>query len=169
MTLSEFLELFRAAAPLLAACIAGLVAYKFGSIQASISRQQAATATTAAQTAKNKLKLDLFEKRLAIYTVASDAIAEVIQGGNFLSEDYHSYYASIQGAKWLFGDEVYNYLDTGLGVQLKKVCELDSKLEHATDERRTVLGMERLDCAVDLGLEIPKLTETFKKYLRIEG
>ena len=44
-----------------AALIAAGIAWKFGRVQAEIARTQAAKAAAAARTARNKLRLELFE------------------------------------------------------------------------------------------------------------
>jgi predicted metalloprotease len=73
-----WLEVIKAVAPLLAALLAAgvgaWVAHKFGRIQESIAKQQAATAAAAATTARNKLRLDLFDRRWAIYQTAKGVI-----------------------------------------------------------------------------------------------
>lgn len=64
-TIGEAVKSF--ALPLAAPLAAFYVANKFGHIQADIGRRQAETAALAMKTARNKLRLDLFEKRFAIY------------------------------------------------------------------------------------------------------
>ncbi|MEJ8851572.1 hypothetical protein [Variovorax rhizosphaerae] len=71
--MDSFFAFIAKAAPLLtfistliAASVAAGVTIYFGRVQAGIARQQAKTAAMAAATARNKLRLDLFEKRLNV-------------------------------------------------------------------------------------------------------
>jgi hypothetical protein len=79
-------------AALLGAIIAGVIAY----------RQM--------RTATNKLKLDLFEKRIIVYTAAVDLIS-TIGGLDHISEKrYDEILASLNGALWLLDRDAEKYL-----------------------------------------------------------
>ena len=85
MTVSEWLTLFGSVATMAAAGVAALVAHRIGTSQTAIARQQAETAATEAETARSKLRLDLFERRLGVYNAAMAAITTAVQNGDFLS------------------------------------------------------------------------------------
>jgi hypothetical protein len=73
------------------------------------------------RTAQNKLKLDLFERRLAVYEAARGFISSVMTSGKTTQDREFEYLTGIRGAKWLFGDEVVQYLDK---VLWHKACDL---------------------------------------------
>jgi hypothetical protein len=93
------------AVALVAACIAGL-----------IQLRQWGTAKAAAETARNKLKLDLFDKRWAIYEAGLGLIND-----SFLSDVEHDYtmrdwdklkelQKQLNGANWLLDEQVSAFL-----------------------------------------------------------
>jgi len=65
------------------------------------------------QTAKAKVALDLFDKRLEAYEAVADAVHEIIQvgPGNIDVRITRRYAAGLSKAKFLFGPEVYKFLD----------------------------------------------------------
>ncbi|WP_344760064.1 hypothetical protein [Luteimonas lutimaris] len=73
------------------------------------------------RTAQNKLKLDLFDRRLLIHTAARDYISSVMTSGRSTSEAEYAYLAGTRGAKWLFNDDIVDYLDK---VLWHKICDL---------------------------------------------
>ncbi len=70
------------------------------------------------RTAQNKLKLDLFEKRMSVYQTARDMISFVATRGKINPEEQLKYLLGIQTAKWLFGLEVAEYLQKTLWKQV---------------------------------------------------
>lgn len=73
------------------------------------------------RTAQNKLKLDLFDRRLLVHTAAREYISSVMTSGRTTQEAEFAYMAGTRGAKWLFNDEIVEYLDK---VLWHKICDL---------------------------------------------
>ena len=74
----KILETFASpVATIIAAGAAVWVAYKFGSIQAGIAREQAETAKVQKDIAYDRLKYDLFEKRYEVYDAAKRLIEAI--------------------------------------------------------------------------------------------
>lgn len=90
------------AVALIGAMSASFIAWRFGSIQADIARQQA-------RTAQNKLKLDLFDKRVAVYNAIAEYInlspESVAERGGM--GDYIPRFAPV---KWLFDEKIADWL-----------------------------------------------------------
>lgn len=63
------------------------------------------------QISRNKLKLDLFEKRMEVYNAVRKALGEVTRQGKLTQEQQFEYLQGTRTARWLFGHEVYTYLD----------------------------------------------------------
>ncbi len=101
-------------ATLLAALAAGGVATIFGRIQSGIAKQQAETAAAAALVAQNKLRLELFDRRLAVVTAVRAMFGKVDARGEINFEDERAFLQGIDGARWLFGAQVGNYLSDDL-------------------------------------------------------
>lgn len=89
------------------------------------------------QTAKAKLKLDLFERRLAVYEGVREYLAVIMRSGATTQEAEMAYLESVQGAKWLFGDKLIGYLNETLWQNVCRLGCLQSELDGmpAGDER----------------------------------
>lgn len=97
--------------PLVAPSAAVYVAYKFGHIQADIGRRQAETAAQAMATNRDKLRLDLFDRRFAVYEAARRLINKAIRQTAILSkDDVHVFFDATEQADWLFDEKTARYL-----------------------------------------------------------
>jgi hypothetical protein len=135
---------------LMAACIAGGIAYQQW------------------KTARNKLKLDLFEKRLQVYNAAA-VVVELINNPYAPDRDHLEEWISKFGsARWLFGREVELYLN--------------SLQENANFAYATKLHLQKVDSFVDgdhewasrvakskhdTAQEMRKLDFVFRDYLQL--
>lgn len=61
--------------------------------------------------AKNKLKLDLFERRYAVYQAAVDVMSKTDALGVLSKEEVDRFQVAIRGARFIFDDSVGAYLD----------------------------------------------------------
>jgi hypothetical protein len=61
--------------------------------------------------ASNKLKLDLFEQRFAMYDVTRKLVHQVNQGPDYMTLQ-SAFLNETVGARWLFGPDVGLYVDT---------------------------------------------------------
>jgi hypothetical protein len=87
-------------AALIGAVIAGFIAY----------RQM--------RTASNKLKLDLFDKRMEVYNAARDLVSHEIWNVEITEERLNAITDAINAAPWLLDDKVDAYLN-GLKQELR--------------------------------------------------
>jgi hypothetical protein len=99
-------------ATVLAASAAAFVAYRLGQSKISVARTQAEIAERNWQTSNEKIVLELFERRLAIYEGIRVVIGEVTRGGKAPDELVFQYLTAIDRAPYYFGDEVQGYLET---------------------------------------------------------
>lgn len=170
MTQTEWLEIFRASAPLLAAVIAGGVAYKFGSMQAGIARQQADTAKAAADTAKNKLKLELFERRLAIYSAAQDAFTSLSYRGDKAEDADWKFRGAIQQVFWLFGDDVCDYLHKDLWALIVRIRQAQDLRDQTDNPEMKAHAIEQLRIArKEVFRQEQRLKELLAPYMKLEN
>ncbi|MDR0215913.1 MAG: hypothetical protein LBJ15_18220 [Comamonas sp.] len=172
--LPMWLEVLKAVAPLIAALLAAgvgaWVAHKFGTIQAGIARQQAETARAAAATAKNKLKLDLFDRRLAIYEASIQTLASTILRDEKAEEADWAFRKKLEVAQWLFDKSVFDFLHKELWTALVRYREAQSEHQGAIDPQTRKDAREAWKAARQAlhALE-PRLNEVFAPYLRQEG
>lgn len=66
------------------------------------------------QIARNKLKLDLFDKRMAVYEVVRKTLGVATSHGKLTQNDELEYLSGIRTAQWLFGPDVSKYLQETL-------------------------------------------------------
>lgn len=66
------------------------------------------------QIARNKLKLELFDKRMEIYSTVRETLSSIARQGRLTQEQEIQYLQGTRSARWLFGPEVSNYLDETL-------------------------------------------------------
>ena len=74
------------------------------------------------QIARNKLKLDLFDKRMEVYSAVREALGCITRQGNLTQEQQLEYLQGIRTARWLFGQEIFTYLDETLW---RKIVDLE--------------------------------------------
>lgn len=58
------------------------------------------------QIARNKLKLDLFDRRMEVYTAVREALGSITMKGKLTQEQQILYLQGTRAAQWLFGPEV---------------------------------------------------------------
>ena len=103
---------------LIAACIAGCIAYQQW------------------KTARNKLKLDLFEKRLQVYNAAA-VIVELINNPYAPDRDHLDECTDkFVGARWLFGREIEQYLNS---LKESAICAYKKRTKNLYETRTKTL------------------------------
>src|SRR5271155_1898756 len=60
--------------------------------------------------ARNKFKFDLFDHRVEIYDAVRAIRSEIFHNRTISAEAHQTYLEGIRGAKWLFNDEIDQYL-----------------------------------------------------------
>lgn len=81
------------------------------------------------RTAQNKLKLDLFEKRFAVYDAVRQLIGSIMTSGVVRTEDLYMALAKTREAKWLLSADIDVYLNKDLYRKLVKLQSLDVELK----------------------------------------
>ncbi len=170
MTQSEWIDIIRAVSPVLAALLAGGVAWKFGSIQAGIARQQAETAAASAKTARNKLKLDLFDRRWAIYSIAIDAMRKAIGNDGWSSDERYQYTVAVLGARWIMDERADEYLTKTI-PQLIDAFHLACMNFNSSSltEERTAFSHDRVAARTKLFAQLTEIDKVFEEHLKLES
>lgn len=120
------------------------------------------------RTAQNKLKLDLFEKRFAVYDAARRLLASVLTSGKVRDEEMFKCFVATREAKWLLSDQVAHYLDKVLRHRLLELQALDAELEGVpVGPDRSANVKKQTEIKNWLGLQFDALDENFAPYLRL--
>lgn len=86
-----------------------------------------------ASTARAKLKLDLFERRIAVYNEVSACLGHIFRTGDTSSDNDMRFLEAMHEAKWLFGGDVRSYLQSELWPKMGELHCVSAYLD----------GMER--------------------------
>lgn len=98
-------------ATVVAASAAAFVAYRLGSSQAEAARLQAEVAKRNWQTSNERVVLELFERRLAIFEGIRHVVAKIMTSGQPGNAEEREYLEAIDRAPFYFGPEVVQYLE----------------------------------------------------------
>ena len=85
------------------------------------------------QIAKNKLKLDLYDRRIAIYNVVRQALGKATSHGKLNQSDEIEYLSGTREAQWLFGPEVSQYINVTLWHKIAEF-DLHNTMSTSTDK-----------------------------------
>ncbi|MCT8178901.1 hypothetical protein [Variovorax sp. CY25R-8] len=80
------------------------------------------------QTARNKLKLDLFEKRYRVYLAIKSHVDRAIRDSAISADDVLQYLSIVEEARWLFSDEMFDYLGKDLGAAISTVSRITDEM-----------------------------------------
>lgn len=137
--------------------------------QFKIAQMQAETAKTQADTGRKKLKLDLFPQRIAVYDTVRATMSKALSQGGLTHDDEFAFIGEMRSAKWLFGDEVNEYLQQELWNNMVDISALNSELKDGGyAEDRGALIRKRADLKKALNAQYDELDEKLKPYLRLE-
>ena len=90
------------------------------------------------QTAADKLKFELFHRSLPVYDSARRLLAIVKSYGRVSAAELDTFTSETREAKWLFGDEVANYLRDELRSKALELQQLEGELkDQPIEEERT--------------------------------
>jgi hypothetical protein len=127
--LKTFIALAGPFATIVASIAAGFIAVRLGKSQVSVARLQA-------NTANDRLVLDLFDRRLAIYYGAKEIVGAAVRHGTSTTEEQFSFLRAINGASFLFGKEVTDYLD--------EIYKALVELQYCEDELKRVEERDKI-------------------------
>lgn len=116
--------------------------------------------------AKEKLKLDLFEKRFSVYKGIQAFLSQIMQEGKFDKTGLLEFYKSTQESDFLFETEISEYIKS-IRSKALKMRTIQSKYENMAigNERNQLIDKEHV-IFNELANELPELTKVFKPYLK---
>ncbi len=89
------------------------------------------------RTARNKLKLDLFDRRYAVYESVNGLLGSIMSSGSTSQEEELKYLIGTRGTKWLFNASVAEYLEKNIWVEVCNLGALQGVCEGLQGEERT--------------------------------
>jgi hypothetical protein len=95
------------------------------------------------RTAQNRLKLDLFDRRLAIHSTARDLIATVTSYGKIENKDMFAFLSGTPQARWLLNESIVEYLEKELWPRVTKLQELVDTLDSPEVDRASNARQQR--------------------------
>jgi len=116
--------------------------------------------------AKNKFKLDMFEKQFAVYKGVQEFLTSILQDGKFSFDKFFEFRRKTQDSTFLFGKEIHQYIEDidKKSLELSSVAEMYKPLP--VGQERSELCRKETLLLGELIDELPKLTEVFAPYLR---
>ena len=119
------------------------------------------------RTAHNRLKLDLFDRRLAIHSAARELIATVTSYGRIENKDTFAFLSGIQQARWLLNKRIVQYLEQELWPRVTKLEELNDALDYAGTNRADNIRQQR-DLKEWITGQRPTLDALFDRFLKFD-
>ena len=124
------------------------------------------------QTNKDRLRLELFDKRFAIYDATRTFLANVITDGKVKEEKWRAFRLATREAEWLFGSSVYRFIEKEICSRVLDYQRLTSELEgsfpeETRDEDRREIIAQRNEISTFMKKSFDELPCRFKPYLDI--
>jgi hypothetical protein len=117
--------------------------------------------------ARETLKLDLFEKRFAVYKAAQKFLETVVCNPPMGWDEPIEFSRGIQDAVFLFAPDIVEYLNGRLYRKASEIINLKRKYEPLPEgPDKSALFEEAYKLGNELKIELAKLPERFAPYLR---
>ncbi|MCL7419985.1 MAG: hypothetical protein M8364_03680 [Methylobacter sp.] len=119
--------------------------------------------------AQNKLKFDLFDRRLTVYEAARTLLSSIMTSGKAKDEEVFKFMVSTREAKWLFNESVAEYLDKQLHHKAIDLQTLDAMLEgEPVGEERTKNVHAQAEIKKWFMAQYEVLDEKFSPFLKLK-
>ncbi len=119
--------------------------------------------------AQNKLKLDLFDRRLSVFEAARNLIASIMTSGKAKNEDMFKFLFATREAKWLLDASIAEYLDKQLYDKAIDLQTLDAELEGVpVGDERTINVRAQSEIKKWFAAQFKVLDEKFSPYLQLQ-
>ena len=117
---------------------------------------------------REKFKLDLFEKRFAVYKGAQVFLSYVMRDANVDMEKFCEFRAATQDAIFLFGEDIQVFLQHLDRKELELYRRQTELKDVPVGEERSRLCKEESEVLGDLVHQLPRLKDVFAPYLRFK-
>jgi hypothetical protein len=152
-------------ATVIAAGAAALVAYRLGQSQISVARTQAEIADRNWKTSNQKIVLELFERRLAIYEATRSIIGEITRSGSAPDDVLFRFGTATDRVPYYFGQEIQDYLET-IRIHMIELELSNSMLKNPTVPNRATWAERRKNHFLSVTDFYKKSPALFKPYIQ---
>jgi ribulose 1,5-bisphosphate synthetase/thiazole synthase len=143
--------------------------YFLSTITVIIGASVASAAYLQYRLAKNKFRLDLFEKRFAVYKGAQAFLNKIMNKGRVELNDLFEFRAATQDAIFLFENDISEFMNS----LDEKACTVGMIEEQFKDlevgEERSRLAKEKSEGLNWLLGQLPRLKDVFGPYLKFRA
>ncbi|WP_141829077.1 hypothetical protein [Delftia sp. HK171] len=149
-------------ASVIAASIAAVVAIIFGLMQVAIAWRQA-------KTAADKLRLDLFDRRLEIYKAVKAAIGDAVHTGDVTQAEENEFRIATNATRWVFDNRVHTYVSSTLPLifgELHRTYAEIQEIRHQHHPDHIQKAREHVYAAIRR--EWTNVDEVFAPYLQLQ-
>lgn len=122
------------------------------------------------QTARNKLKLDLYDRRYKVYLGVRDLLAVAVREARFPNDAFNNYWAATHEGRFLFEGDIRDYLvDVRQRImELQHAHRVMDANQPALEEKRDEAIKKEQEILRWANQEIERLAAIFHKYLGFE-
>jgi hypothetical protein len=146
----------------------GIVSVLIAGIVAVVGLQQWLLARQQHLLAREKFKLDLFDKRFAVYKSAQQNIVKAIKAQQVRMEEAVRFGHDAQDAVFLFGPEIEKYLEM-VYVKIADLSAVQSKYaQQPTPQEHKEIKEQEKKLVGELTSELRKLSDVFGPYLKFK-
>jgi cell division septum initiation protein DivIVA len=138
---------------------------------AFISWLQWQTAEKQSETARNRLRLDLFERRIKVYDAWMTMAAIAAQKGDITREEQQICSVATKGAEFLFNKEIDNYCQqllgeaVTIGVQKYRI----DQIKKSGTEQEPQAEVRHNECRIWFNQQFNEMPKRFAEFLKVEG
>ncbi|MDE2598511.1 MAG: hypothetical protein KGL40_02695 [Rhodocyclaceae bacterium] len=119
--------------------------------------------------AQNKLKLDLFDRRFAVYDAARTLLASIMTSGKAKDEEVYKFMAATREAKWLLNSSIDEYFEKQLYHKAVNLQTLAAELEGLpVGEERTINVHSQAALKKWFMAQYEVLDEKFSPFLQLQ-
>lgn len=157
-------------ATVIAAGVAAWFAWRLGTGQLDIARQQAETAKQQAELAAVRLQHDLFDRRFSIYEVTVNLLLEAVRQKNIPDDVYRAFVLGKEQAVFLLDHEIISYLSIVQERSTRLIAISDTLSEPAatSDDERKRLIDERAELRIWCVEQFQTLVQSFTPALALD-
>jgi len=119
--------------------------------------------------AQNKLKFDLFDRRLSIHKAASEFLVSIATSGTIKNEEFYKFMASTSETKWLINESVARYFTEDIFDKVLDFQRIEAELVGMPAcETRTIAVNAKVEIRKWLLAQHKVLDEKFSEYLQLQ-
>lgn len=119
------------------------------------------------KTARMKLKLDLFDKRMVVYEAVRHAIGQIMVHGKTSAEVESAYLIGVTGAKWLFDKEMDKYLNEKLWRLISRLHTVQFEQIGAPAEERRQAVEKQCKVMEEMSIHWQSIDSKFYPFLSL--